>query len=258
MSMLIDTHAHLNMPEYMDLTEVLERAAASGVLAIINVGFDLPSSKAAVKLSDSYEQLFSAVGIHPHDAGKVKDADFEELKKLAENPKVVAIGESGLDLYRNLSPKESQVELFVRHIALAQRLDLPLIVHSRDAHEETLRILHENNKGFLKGVMHCFSGDKRIAQLSLDLGFYISFAGPLTFKNAHEAREVAKFVPIDKMLIETDCPYLAPDPFRGQRNEPSYMVKTAAKLAEVRGFSLEDLSERLTQNAKSLFTKLTI
>jgi TatD DNase family protein len=246
------------MPEYMDLTEVLDRAREAGVSAIIDVGFDLPSSKASVRLSNSYSQIFSAVGIHPHDAQSVKESDIDELKKLALERKVVAIGEAGLDYYRNLSPKESQISLFKRHIALAQETSLPLIVHSRDAHDDTLRILHEENSGSLRGVMHCFSGDYRVAKLSLDLGFYISFAGPLTFKNASEIREVAKSVPIERILIETDCPYLSPDPFRGTRNEPSYIVRTAEKLAQVKGIPLDEMNLRIAQNVKELFTKITI
>ncbi len=256
--MYIDTHAHLNMPEYSDIAEVLSRAAAAGVLTIIDVGFDLVSSRTSVRLSDSYDQIFSAVGIHPHDASDFKDSDLDELRKLVLNPKVVAIGECGLDYYRNLSPGDAQIEMFRREIGLARELKLPMIVHSRDAHDDVLRILHEEAGGGLTGVMHCFSGDERIARLTLDLGFYVSFAGPLTFKNARDLRDIAKFVPLDKILIETDCPYLSPDPYRGERNEPAYVIKTAEKLAEIRGISLDELSLRIEQNVKELFKKISI
>ncbi len=256
--MYIDTHAHLNMPDYIDIEEVVSRAKDAGVRAIVNVGFDLPSSNAALDLSNKYDLMFSAPGVHPHDAASFGETELKALEKLASNPKVVAIGETGLDYYKNLSPKEAQIEAFRRHIGLAQKLDLPLIVHARESYEDVLRILHEENKGKLAGVMHCFSGDKRTAELTLDLGLYISFAGPITFKNAKDLREIAKFVPLDRILIETDCPYLAPDPFRGKRNEPSYIVHTAKKLSELKNIELEELSARIFENAKRAFPKINI
>jgi len=254
--MFIDTHAHLNMPDYIDLNDVIERAKQAKIEAIINVGFDLDSSKASVKLSSDFDFIFSSVGIHPHDASSDNSAKIDELKKLAKNDKVVAIGETGLDYYKNLSPKDAQVDLFLKHIALAQDLSLPLIIHARRSYEDVLKILHEEGRGKLTGVMHCFSGDANIARLCLDLGFYISIAGPVTFKKADDLREIAKFVPIDRLLIETDCPYLAPDPNRGKRNEPSFMISTAKKIAEIRGLKLEDFALKTTENAKRLFTKL--
>ena len=256
--MYIDTHAHLNMPEYFDLAEVLKRASDAGVSTIIDVSFDMESARRSVKLSDSYYNIFSAVGVHPHDAEAFSEKDHDELMRLAAGGKVVAIGETGLDYYKNLSPKDAQIRVFRRHIELAQQLGLPLIVHSRDSHDDTLRTLHEENKGSLKGVMHCFSGGVNEAKLVLDLGFYISFAGPITFKNAEAARETAKYVPLDRILIETDCPYLSPVPFRGKRNEPSYVVHIASKLAEVKNVPEEEVSMRTNRNAEALFTKLKV
>jgi TatD DNase family protein len=246
------------MPDYSDLAEVLERASAAKVEAFIDVGFDLESSKRSVGLSSSIDNVFSAVGIHPHDAQLVDVKSLAELTEMAKRPKVVAIGETGLDYYRNLSPKESQIDAFRKHIELAIKSNLPLIVHARDSYDDTLRILHEEGVGKLAGVMHCFSGDKRAVELTLDLGFYISFAGPVTFKNAHALREIVKTVPVERMLIETDCPYLAPDPKRGTRNEPSYIIYTAQKLAELKGLNLEEFAAKVKNNALELFTKLKI
>ena len=256
--MYVDTHAHINMPDYVDLSEVLERAKEAKVEAIIDVGFDLESSKASVRLSRDQDFVFSSIGIHPHDADKVSDKDIDELKSLAASPKVVAVGEIGLDYYRNLSPKDAQISLFKKLLGLAQDLDLPVIIHSRDSHDEALRILHEANRGKLKGVMHCFSADVSVAKLVLDLGFYISFAGSITFKKANNLRDTAKFVPLDRLLIETDSPYLAPDPFRGKRSEPSYVVRVAQTIAQVRGLSAEEIGVATTQNAKKLFSKISV
>ena len=256
--MLIDTHAHLNMDEYSDISEVLKRSEEAGVEAIIDVGFDIESSKDSLKLSNSHSKIYSAVGFHPHDSKALNDSSLKELIKLALGEKVVAIGETGLDYYRNLSPKDVQIKAFIAQISLAQELDLPIIVHARNSHDDILRILHEENRGSLKGVMHCFSGDERAARLSLDLGFYISFAGTLTFKKAQDLRDAAKFVPLDRILIETDCPYLAPEPYRGKRNEPSYLRFIAGVLAEVKSVDIKDLESNLKRNAKTLFSKLNI
>jgi len=251
--MYIDTHAHLNMPDFADLPSVLKRAEEAGVDRIIDVAFDLDSARASLKLSSEYDSVFSAVGIHPHDSGSLSDPILDEIRKMASGKKVAAIGEIGLDYYRNLSPKESQISAFRAQVALAQEMDLPVIVHSRDSHDDVLRILHEENAGRLRGVMHCFSGDTRVAQLALDLGFYISFAGTLTFKKAKGLREAAGYVPVDSILIETDCPYLAPDPHRGEQNEPALIIHTAAMLAEVKGIELEEVARRTSANARALF-----
>jgi TatD DNase family protein len=256
--MYIDTHAHLNMPEFTDLPKILDSAREAGLDAIINVAFDIESSRETVRLSKSEDTIFSAVGIHPHDAGGVSDSDFAELKKLSSHPKVVGIGETGLDFYRNLSSKEKQIESFRRHIRLAGEVGLPIIVHARRSYDEVLQVIHDENRGKLRGVMHCFSGDRHFAKLSLDLGFYISFAGTITFKKADELREVASFVPIESILIETDCPYLAPEPHRGKRNEPSYIINTARKIAEIRGMDVEEIAFRTSANAKELFAKLNV
>ncbi|HIC92753.1 MAG TPA: TatD family deoxyribonuclease, partial [Anaerolineae bacterium] len=209
---LTDTHAHLDFPQFDgDREEVIERALAAGVRRIINVGADLASSRRAVALAEAHPPIYAAVGVHPHDAKTLTDEALAELLGLARHPKVVAIGEIGLDFYRDLSPREAQRQAFERQLALARELGLPVIVHDRNAHAEVMDVLRRRG---LRGVLHCFSGDLEMARQAIEMGFYISVAGPATFKNAKRLPEIVRQLPLERLLIETDCPYLAPHPHR--------------------------------------------
>jgi len=252
---LFDTHAHLHFPDYADdLDAVLERARAAGVRGMVTIGTDRETNRAVTALAKRVPDVWATVGIHPHDAGEAAEADFEEMERLAgEEPKVVGFGEMGLDFFRDLSPREVQDKVFRRQIDIARRAGKPIIVHCRDAHAETLAVLGEERAGETGGVMHCFSGDVEIARRCLDLGLYISLAGPVTYKNARALPEVARFVPEDRLVVETDCPYLPPTPHRGKRNEPAYVELTAACIAELRGADPEALYDALTANAAKLF-----
>ncbi|MBS3902444.1 MAG: TatD family hydrolase [Dethiobacter sp.] len=251
---LIDTHAHLTDNRFArDLDEVLLRAEESGISAMINVGYDLPSSRRCVALAAKREMLFATVGIHPHEAAKVGEQALAQLRQLALSGKVVALGEMGLDYYYNHSPRDLQQELFRRQIRLAKSLSLPIIVHDRDAHEDVLTILREEGAETVGGVLHCFSGNRNFALRCLALGFHISLAGPVTFSNSRDLAAVAEAVPADKLLLETDAPYLAPVPYRGKRNEPAYLLAVAEKVAALRSTTVEELSDCTTENAKKLF-----
>jgi len=252
--MLIDTHAHLNDPAFSsDLPEVMERALSAGVENIIVVGYDVPSSLRAVELALQWKGIIkAAVGIHPHEADEAHEAAKREIARLAREEMVVAVGETGVDYYRCLSSREAQQELFRWHLELAQQLQKPVVVHSREAFADTLAILREFSPG-VKGVMHCFSGSWEMAREFLRLGFFISLAGPVTFRNARKPKEVALHTPLDKLLIETDCPYLAPEPFRGKRNEPSYLKYIALAVAEIKGLSWEEIAQATSCNAQKLF-----
>lgn len=252
---LVDTHAHLHFPEFAeDLDAVLARARAAGVRAMVTIGTDRDTNPAAVALAERHPEIYATVGIHPHDAGAATEADFDALERLArESAKVVALGEMGLDFFRTLSPRDAQERAFRRQIALARALRKPIVVHCRDAHDETLQILAGERVDEIGGVMHCFSGDVEVATRCLDLGLLISLAGPVTYKNARALPEVARFVPEDRLVVETDCPYLPPHPHRGQRNEPAHVAITAARVAELRGTDPDVLGEALTRNAARLF-----
>ncbi len=250
--MLIDTHAHIEIKEFDEDREVvLKRAKEAGVGYIISVGANLAGSRKAVELAESHENVFAAVGIHPHDVKDMDDTTIQTLRELAKSSKVVAIGEIGLDYFKEFSPKEMQIRRFRELLSLAKELKKPVIIHDRDAHEDTLRILKE--EGVKKGVVHCFAGDVRFADEILKLGFYISFTGVITFPKAEDAREVVKHVPIERILVETDCPYMAPVPHRGKRNEPAFVTQVAKTIAEVKGFSDEDVARITTLNVKDLF-----
>jgi TatD DNase family protein len=250
---LVDTHAHLHFPEFAgDLEAVLERARAAGVRCMVTIGTDVESSRAAVALAGREPDVWAAVGIHPHAAGQADEAQLAEIERVAAAPRVVAIGETGLDFFRLLSPRDAQERLFRAQLALARRLRKPVLVHCRDAHEETLAILAEVPVGEAGGIMHCFSGDTVIARRCLDLGLLISLAGPVTYPNARALPEVAKVVPADRLVVETDCPFLPPQPYRGKRNEPAYLAVTAARVAELRGEPLEELASRTSENARAL------
>ena len=252
---LVDTHAHLHFPEFAeDLDAVLARARAAGVRAMVTIGTDRDTNPAAVALAERHPEIYATVGIHPHDAAAATEADFDALERLARGcAKVVALGERGLDFCRNLSPRDAQERAFRRQIALARALRKPIVVHCRDAHAETLQILAGERVDEIGGVMHCFSGDVEVATRCLDLGLLISLAGPVTYKNARALPEVARFVPEDRLVVETDCPYLPPHPHRGQRNEPAHVAITAARVAALRGTDPDALGEALTRNAARLF-----
>jgi TatD DNase family protein len=250
---LIDTHCHLDMEAFDDdRSEVLKRAGEARIKYLINAGSDRDGNIRGLGLSKEYPNVYSAVGIHPHDAKTLDESLYRELKKWAKEPKVVAVGEIGLDYHYLHSPKGVQIEAFRRQAALARGLGLPIIVHSREAKNDTLRVLREETTG-TPGVLHCFSGDIDMAQKAMELGYYISIAGPVTFKNAAELREVAGFVPDEFLLIETDAPYLTPVPLRGKRNEPSFLRHTAEVVAEIRGVNISDLARITTHNAMRLF-----
>jgi len=251
--MLFDSHAHIGDKQFdNDREDVIRRAEENGVTHILNVGYDLEASRASVKLADRYEKVYAAVGIHPHDAASVTDNILEEIRRLAKHEKVVALGEMGLDYYRNLSPKAKQQQVFKEQIRLAKELKLPIIVHDRDAHQDTIDILKEEGANAVGGILHCFSGSWAMAKQCLQLGFYISLAGPVTFKNARRPQEVARLIDINRLLVETDCPYLAPEPKRGKRNEPAYVKYVAEKIAELRRDSFEELAFITFNNTKKV------
>lgn len=251
--MTIDTHAHLEMEAFDgDREAVIARAAAAGLTAIITVGTTLPDCEKAVSLAALHPLVHAAVGIHPHEASGFDAGSREALRALAGRPKVVAIGEIGLDFFYDHSPRELQLRYFEEQLDLAEELGLPVIIHDREAHAETVAILRER-RGRLRGVLHCFSGDLAMARECVALGFHLSVAGPVTYPKADQLRAVAREIPAERLLVETDAPYLAPQPHRGRRNEPAYVVETARRLAEIRGMSPGEL-ERLTEtNARRLF-----
>ncbi|HZV96810.1 MAG TPA: TatD family hydrolase [Candidatus Nitrosocosmicus sp.] len=251
---LFDTHAHLHFPDFADdLEAVLDRARAAGLRGMVTIGTDRESNRATVALAEKHGDVWASVGIHPHDAAEATDADFKEMERLARGPRVVGLGEMGLDFFRNLSPHDAQERVFRRQIEMARRVRKPVIIHCRDAHPEALALLAEERVGDVGGVMHCFSADVEVAKRCLDLGLMISLAGPVTYKNARALPEVARFVPEDRLVVETDCPYLTPTPHRGKRNEPAFVALTAAHVAGLRGADPEALGVALTRNAARLF-----
>jgi len=251
---LFDTHAHLHFPDFAgDLPDVLARARAAGVSRMVTIGTDVATSQAAIDIAGREADVWAAVGIHPHDAAAADDAAVAEIARLARAPRVVAVGEIGLDFFRNLSPRDVQERVFRRLLALGREARKPVLIHCRDAHEDVLRILAQEMVAESGGIMHCFSGDTAIARRCLDLGLLISLAGPVTYPNARALPEVARFVPADRLVIETDCPFLPPQGHRGQRNEPAYLALTAVRVAELRGEAMDALAARLTDNARALF-----
>jgi len=250
---MIDSHAHLEMDEFNeDRDNVVERARAAGLVAVIVVGTSVPDSAKAVEMIGIYDLVYASVGVHPHEVKDIDATTYDSLRVLAQRNKVVAIGEIGLDFYYNHSPRELQFQHFAEQLDLAIELELPVIIHDREAHAETLEFLGQR-KGRLRGVLHCFSGDRRMAKKCLDLGFYLSIAGPVTYKKSEELREVARYLPADALLVETDSPYLAPEPFRGKRNEPAFVVETAQRVAEIRGITIEELEAATERNTRQLF-----
>jgi TatD DNase family protein len=251
---LFDTHAHLHFPEFAaDLDAVLARARVAGVRRMLTIGTDVATSRAAVALAAREPDVWAAVGIHPHEAAALDDAAFVEIERLASADRVVAIGETGLDFFRNLSPREAQERAFRAQLALARRVDKPVLVHCRDAHAETLALVAADGAPARGGIMHCFSGDLALARRCVELGLLISLAGPVTYPRPGALPEVATMLPSDRLVVETDCPYLPPQPYRGKRNEPAYIAITAARVAELRGEPLLDLAARMSENARALF-----
>ncbi len=249
----IDTHCHLEMDVFgQDLNDVVERAGQAGVENIITIGSDRESSWAGLRIAQNFPGVYAAVGIHPHEAVTFGNDILDEIKTWLKKQKVIAIGETGLDYHYMHSPKDVQINVFQQQIALAREGDIPIIVHSREAANDTLQILRQDASN-MRGVLHCFSGDLTMARGAIDLGFFISLAGPVTFRNAGRLREIARFIPDDHLLIETDSPYLSPVPKRGRRNEPAFLVHTARTVSELRGVTLSDIARITTLNARRLF-----
>jgi len=252
--MWIDSHAHLEMKEFdPDRPQVIERAVAKGITGIITIGTDIESSRQAVALAKTDKNIWATVGGHPHDAASYKTETQPQLSQLAEDPLVVAIGEIGLDFYRNLSPQKQQKETFRHLIHLARSVNLPIIIHDREAHAEVLAILREEKAWEVGGVFHCFSGDWEMARQCLDMNFFLSITGAVTYKKGGVLEEVVRQAPIESLLLETDAPFLSPHPFRGKRNEPAYLVHTAEHVARVRNITLPELSQAILENTCRAF-----
>ena len=252
--MLIDTHCHLDFKDFEDDRDaVLKRSRDTGVGVIINVGSSMEGTARSIKLAAENDFVYAAAGIHPHEADRVTETDIELFSEFLNKPKVVAVGEIGLDYYRNISSKENQKKLFEGLLRKAKEKSLPLMIHNRESHQDMLDILNNVMGSSASGVMHCFSGDEIFLKKCLDTGFFISFTCNITYKNAGKLREIAKLVPMDRLLIETDAPFLAPQVFRGKRNEPMYVKYAAEEIAKIKGISFEEVSDITTANAKKLF-----
>lgn len=252
--MLFDTHTHIQMRQFAtDRAEVITGALADGVTRMLVPGIDVETSRDAITLAREHPgQIFAAVGTHPHDSTTLTPEALAAERELSAAPEIVAIGEIGLDYYRDLSPRDTQREALIAQFALARKRNLPVILHNRESHEDMIALLRSHGQG-LRGVFHCFIGDRAMARDALDLGFYLSFAGPLTFPKNDGLREVAAWAPLDRILVETDSPYLTPPPFRGKRNEPRRVALVARGLAEARGVTLEEVAAATTANALTLF-----
>ncbi|SDG16420.1 TatD DNase family protein [Fontibacillus panacisegetis] len=252
--MLFDTHTHLDAPQFDDdREETIQRAYDQGVTRMINIGFNRETIPTTMKLAESYDFIYAAVGWHPQDAITMKDGDLDWIAELCKHEKVVAIGEIGLDYYWDTSPKDVQHKVFRQQIGLARSLGMPISIHNRDAHEDVVRILREEKAHEVGGVMHSFSGSWEIGKICMDMGFHLSFGGPITFKNAKQPKEVLIKTPMDRLLIETDSPYLTPHPFRGKRNESAHVKLVAEMAAELKGVNFEEISRITTQNALERF-----
>jgi TatD DNase family protein len=251
---LIDSHCHLDSDQFdADREQVIERALASGVsqMVAIGTGNGPPDLEAGIRLADRYEFFYATVGVHPHDAAKANDVTFQSLADLTNHPKVIAIGEIGLDYHYDFSPRETQQAVFIRQMQIAKK---PIVIHTREAWDDTIKLIREHWDPERGGIMHCFSGNPEQAQQALDLGFYLSFGGIVTFPKALEIQESARMAPIDRILVETDAPYLAPVPKRGKRNEPAFMVETVRKLAQLRGESEQAIADSTTNNFRRLMS----
>lgn len=252
--MFIDSHAHIQLDRFdSDRSLVIERAKNSQVSIILVVGFDISTSYLAVELADRYDHIYATVGLHPHDAKRFTPQTLREIALLAEHPKVVALGEMGLDYHRNLSPKSVQKRVFEEQLDLATQLDLPIVVHNRNAFDDILSIL-ENHSQLTGGVLHCFSENTKSMDRVIDVGFHIGIGGPVTYKKSQDLKQVVKVMPADSFLIETDCPWLAPQLRRGKRNEPAYITEIATKIAELRQVTIESVGQTSSQNFRKLFS----
>ena len=252
--MLIDSHAHLDLKEFdKDRPQVIERAMSGGVSHIVSIGIDLESSEAAIRLAHKYPSVSPTVGIHPHSADEGTPQTLDRLAQIASENRVVGWGEIGLDYYRNYAPKEKQLETFKNQLQLARELNLPVIIHDREAHDDILRILKETGRGEKMGVIHCYSGDVSLAMEFIGMGYFISIPGTVTYKKATIVKEVAKAVPLERLMIETDAPFLAPVPKRGKRNEPLFVKYTAEEIARLRNTDVEIIAEATKMNTQELF-----
>lgn len=252
--MLFDTHVHLNAQQFdEDREEVIKRAEDAGVTHMVVVGFDRETIPLAIEIAESHSNIYAAVGWHPVDAIDMEESDLNWIEELSSHPKVVAIGEMGLDYHWDKSPVDVQKEVFRKQIRLAKKVQMPIIIHNREATQDIVDILKEENAEEVGGIMHCYSGSVEIAKECVEMNFYISLGGPVTFKNAKEPKEVAEAISLEHLLIETDCPFLAPHPNRGKRNEPSYVTLVAEQVADIKGISLEELGKATTENAFRLF-----
>ena len=256
--MLVDSHCHLDFPDFAEeLDQVVQRGRDAGIGLFLTINTHLTRFERVLAVAERFPDVYCTVGIHPHEAGTEPQAETERLVELAQHPKVVGFGETGLDFYYDKSPRERQRDSFRAHIAAARIADLPVIVHTRDADADTLAILaDEMGKGAFTGLVHCFSSGPDVAEKAVELGLYISASGIMTFKTAEALRDTLAGVPLDRLLVETDAPYLAPIPYRGKRNEPAYVAKTAARLAEVKGVPMAELEAATTANFHRLFTKV--
>lgn len=248
----IDTHVHLNNGRFTDVEAVISRALENNVTHMINIGSDVRSSAKAIEQAKSFKMLYSAVGFHPHNAKNIIDEDYLKLTKWLENDKVLAVGEIGLDYHHDFSPREVQKKVFVKQMEIARMHNYPVVIHNRESDQDVFDVINDF-AGEVKGIFHCFSGSYEMAEQLINLGYYISIAGPVTFKNSRNLPEVVKRTPLEKLLIETDCPYLAPVPYRGKRNEPAYVVEVAKKIAEIKGISLEQVAKATSENAQKAF-----
>lgn len=248
--MLTDTHTHLNASQFdEDREEVIQRAWDEGITRIVNVGFNRETIPTSIELAEKYDFIYSTVGWHPQDAKDLLPGDLEWIEELSKHEKVVAIGEIGLDYYWDTSPKDVQNRVFREQIRLARKIGLPIVIHNRDAHKDILEVLKEEKAAEVGGIMHCFSGSWETAKQCLDMNFHISFGGPVTFKNAKQPKEVLAKVPVERLLLETDAPYLTPHPYRGKRNETSYVKLVAETAADILGMSIKEIAAITTENA---------
>ena len=251
---LFDSHSHVNMESFAtDLDEVLERAFAAGMTGIVAIGTDVSDSIRGVEIAEQWPHVYATVGIHPHEVKNATEQSYQILKALADNKKVVAYGEIGLDFYRNHSPHDVQVKEFSRQLRLAAELQLPIVIHDREAHQEVLEVIKAEEGYRNGGIIHCFSGDYKLAATYVDLGFMISIPGNITFRNNQLQAEVVKHLSLDDLLIETDCPYLTPVPYRGKRNEPLYVQYVAEAIGKIKGISAEVVAEKTGSNARRVF-----
>ena len=254
--MWIDTHCHLDFKQFdSDREKVIQRAIKNKINRIISIGTDLKSSKKAIELAEKFAVIYAAVGIHPNDCSQIENKTFDQIKKLTEHNKVVAIGEIGLDYYRDFTPAKEQQRIFKIQLNLARLLKLPVIIHNRDAHDDMYNILIDEKAADIGGVLHSFTGDSHFLESILAFNFYVSFTGFVTFKNS-KSKELIEKVPLEKLLLETDSPFLTPVPFRGKRNEPAYIRYIAEKIAQIKKVSVQELAEITTENAKNLFNKI--